>query len=80
MGTIAHHLSSFLASISRGPRLRPTRLIDNKFLICWVTMLIILRLWLVEAIDLIATYAPYDEQLFISLAKHILNGQWKRTI
>ena len=76
MRKIAHHLSSLLASISRGPCLRPTRLIDNKFLICWVTLLIILRLWLVEAIDLIATYAPYDEQLFISLAKHILNGQW----
>jgi hypothetical protein len=48
----------------------------DRFLLWWMLVIIIARLWLVEAQDLLATYTPHDDYLFVKLAKHILNGDW----
>lgn len=60
--------------------LKPTKLITtrgySRSLICWIILLIITRLWLVEAQDVLATYTPADDYLFVKLAKHILSGSW----
>ncbi len=38
--------------------------------------MIVVKLWLVEAQDFLATYTPHDDYLFVKLAKHILSGAW----
>ncbi len=62
-------------------RFRPVHLTsaktgDDRILIWWMVLLIIARLWLVEAQDLLATYTPHDDYLFVKLAQHILSGVW----
>lgn len=69
-------LQSFLQLFSHGPALYPTSIANHRFLVCYIIILIVLRLWIVEVIDLIATAATYDEELFVNLAKHILDGNW----
>ena len=49
---------------------------QNRSLFWSMLILIILRLWLVEAQDFLATYTPHDDYLFVKLAKHILSGVW----
>ncbi|MCI5119639.1 MAG: hypothetical protein D3908_00265 [Candidatus Electrothrix sp. AUS4] len=49
---------------------------NDGFLIWWMVILILAKLWLVEAQDFLATYTPHDDYLFIKLAKHILSGAW----
>jgi len=39
-------------------------------------ILIVSRLWLVEAQDFLATFTPHDDYLFVRLARHILSGEW----
>lgn len=49
---------------------------QNRSLFWSMLILILLRLWLVEAQDFLATYTPHDDYLFVKLAKHILSGVW----
>ncbi len=37
---------------------------------------LLLKLWLVDAHDLMVTVTPHDDLLFINLAAHILSGDW----
>lgn len=60
----------------RPVHLTPAKTGDDRILIWWMVLLIIVRLWLVEAQDLLATYTPHDDYLFIKLAQHILSGTW----
>lgn len=48
----------------------------NRSFYWWVFFMVAVKLWLVEAIDLLATYTPHDDYLFIKLAQHILSGNW----
>ncbi len=48
----------------------------DRILIWWMVVLIIARLWLVEAQDFLATYTPHDDYLFVRLAQHLLSGAW----
>lgn len=57
-------------------RLTSAKTSDDRLLIWWMVVLIIAKLWLVEAQDFLATYTPHDDYLFIKLAKHILSGSW----
>ncbi|MFT5702001.1 MAG: hypothetical protein ACI8ZB_004906 [Desulforhopalus sp.] len=50
--------------------------VQNRSLFWSMLVLIIARLWLVEAQDFLATYTPHDDYLFVKLAKHILSGAW----
>jgi hypothetical protein len=58
------------------PELNEHRVSDDKILFWWIIILIAVRFWLVNTMDLIATRTPHDDYLFISLAKNILSGQW----
>ena len=58
------------------PELNERRVSDDKILFWWIIILIVVRFWLVNTMDLIATRTPHDDYLFISLAKNILSGQW----
>lgn len=66
----------FIEVITKGPTLYKQRIRDDKLLIVWMVVLILIRIWLVQAQDLIATSTPHDDYLFIKLARHILNGEW----
>lgn len=52
------------------------RISDDRILLGWMIILIVLRLWLVEVYELMATWTPHDDYLFIRLAKHLLSGEW----
>ena len=39
-------------------------------------LLILLKLWLTGAHELLAKFRAYDDSLFLELAQHILNGNW----
>ncbi len=56
--------------------LKTGRIFDDKILLAWMSILILLRLWLVEVYELMATWTPHDDYLFIMLAKHLLSGDW----
>ena len=58
------------------PELNDRCLSDDKILFWWIIILISVRFWMVDSIDLIATRTPHDDYLFINLAKNILGGQW----
>jgi len=60
----------------RAPELNERRVSDDKVLFWWIIILILVRFWLVDSMDLIATRTPHDDYLFIKLAKNILSGQW----
>jgi hypothetical protein len=49
---------------------------SDRILIGWMLAIIILRLWLVEVYELMATWTPHDDYLFIKLAKNLLSGEW----
>ena len=77
MTAILTRISSSINSISTGPTLYPAKVRNDRFLMWWMVVLILVRLWLVESqLDLIATYTPADDYLFVRLAKHILSGEW----
>ena len=52
--------------------LKPAKLVAtqgcNRRLIWWMILLILTRLWLVEAQDVLATYTPADDYLFVKVA------------
>lgn len=48
----------------------------SRSLVLWMLLLVVIKLWLVQAQDVIATYTPADDYLFVKLAKHILTGSW----
>ena len=58
------------------PELNQCRILDDKVLLWWIVILILVRFWLVGSMDLIATRTPHDDYLFLKLAKNILSGQW----
>ena len=58
------------------PELNERRVSDDKVLLWWIIILILVRFWLINSMDLIATRTPHDDYLFIKLAKNILSGQW----
>lgn len=66
----------FIEVLSKGPTLYKQRLRDDKWLIVWMVVLVLIRIWLVQAQDLIATSTPHDDYLFIRLARNILDGEW----
>lgn len=76
MTAIFTQIGSFINSKSDGPTLYPARVRNDRFLIWWMVVLILVRLWLVEAHDLVAKYRPGDDYLFVKLARNILNGEW----
>ncbi len=49
---------------------------SSRTLYWWMLFMIVVKLWLVEAQDFLATYTPHDDYLFVKLAKHILSGTW----
>ena len=70
-------IQSLINSVSTGPTLYPARVTNDRFLVWWMAVLILARLWLVESqFDVLATYTPADDYLFIRLAKNILSGAW----
>ncbi len=70
-------IQSVLNSASAGPALYPARVRNDRFLVWWMAILILVRLWLVESqFDLVATYTPADDYLFVRLAKNVLSGEW----
>ncbi len=52
------------------------KICDGKVLLGWMLGLIFLRLWLVDVYELMATWTPHDDYLFIRLAKNLLSGEW----
>ena len=58
------------------PALNKAKISQDRLLTWWMIVLIIIKLWLVEALDFVATYTPHDDYLFVRLAKSILNGEW----
>ena len=75
-GTLAK-IQGLINSISAGPAFYPAKVRHDRFLVWWMAVLILVRLWLVESqLDLVATYTPADDYLFVRLAKNILNGAW----
>lgn len=42
----------------------------------WIVVLVVVKMWLVQAHDLVATFTPHDDYLFVRLAKNILAGEW----
>ncbi len=63
-------------SLSMAPAPTQEKIGNDRFLIWWMVIIIIARLWLVEAQDFLATYTPHDDYLFVKLAKHLLSGTW----
>lgn len=61
---------------SGGMQLKAGKISDDKVLLAWILGLILLRLWLVEEFELMVTWSPHDDYLFVSLAKHLLSGEW----
>lgn len=57
-------------------QLKAGKISDDKVLLGWMLGLILLRLWLVEVYELMATWTPHDDYLFIRLAKNLLSGEW----
>lgn len=49
---------------------------SDHILYFFIIFLIFFRLWLVQIFELMATETPHDDFLFITLAKHILSGNW----
>ena len=77
MSAFLRHIGSSLNSISAGPLLYSARVRNDRFLMGWMIILVLVRLWLVESqLDLVATYTPADDYLFVRLAKNILSGAW----
>ena len=77
MTAFLRNICSSLNSISVGPSLYPARVRNDRFLMGWMIILVLVRLWLVESqLDLVATYTPADDYLFVRLAKNILSGAW----
>ncbi len=68
-------MKQFFLSL-RSPKCYPGKITDDRLLIWWMIILVLARLWLVEAQDFLATYTPHDDYLFIHLARSILSGQW----
>ena len=60
----------------QAPELNGRRVSDDKVLFWYIIILILVRFWLVDSVDLTATRTPHDDYLFIKLAKNILSGQW----
>ncbi len=58
------------------PVLNDEKVSQDHVLKWWMIVLITIKLWLVDAQDLLATYTPHDDYLFVRLAKSILNGEW----
>lgn len=72
-----HSLSGNLQSIiGRSPSLYNGKIRDDRILFWWMLLLIIFRIWLLQAQDLLPTQTPHDDYLFIKLARNILNGEW----
>ena len=61
---------------SGGLQFKAGKISDDKALLGWMFGLILLRLWLVEVYELMATWTPHDDYLFIRLAKNLLSGEW----
>ena len=77
MTAFLRKIGSSLNSISAGPSLYSARVRNDRFLMGWMIILVLVRLWLVESqLDLVATYTPADDYLFVRLAKNILSGAW----
>ena len=70
-------VQGLINSVSGGPVLYPAKVRNDRFLVWWMAFLILVRLWLVESqLDVVATYTPADDYLFVRLAKNILSGAW----
>ncbi len=63
-------------SLSLAPAPTQEKIGNDRFLLWWMLVIILAKLWLVEAQDLLATYTPHDDYLFVKLAKHLLTGSW----
>ena len=50
--------------------------IINRKIIVIFLFIVLIRLWLVDTFQLMATDTPHDDYLFIKTAGHILNGEW----
>lgn len=48
----------------------------NRKIIAIFLFIVLIRLWLVDTFQLMATDTPHDDYLFIKTAGHILNGEW----
>ena len=48
----------------------------NRKIIVIFLFIVLIRLWLVDTFQLMATDTPHDDYLFIKTAGHILNGEW----
>ena len=46
------------------------------YLVCGIVMATYLKIWLCRCLLLRAVYAPHDDNHFVTLASHILNGDW----
>ena len=49
---------------------------QDKALLLFTIILIIVRLWLVTVFELLTSWTPHDDYLFISMAKSLLAGDW----
>lgn len=58
------------------PPYRKVKISEDRVLFWWMLILILVRLWFVQAQGFIATYTPHDDYLFVRLAKGILSGEW----
>jgi hypothetical protein len=58
------------------PDLNQQKVSDDKLLFRSIIVLSLIWFWLLNGMDLVATYHPHDDSLFINLAKNILSGQW----
>ena len=58
------------------PELNDGKVSQDRLLTWWIIVLVLIKLWLVEAQDFLATFTPHDDYLFVRLAKSILGGEW----
>jgi len=47
----------------QAPDLQQRKISEDKVLFSWIIILMLIRCWLVDALDLLATYGPDDECL-----------------
>ena len=65
-----------ICSVKNNIKYIDTLFVINRKIIVIFLFIVLIRLWLVDTFQLMATDTPHDDYLFIKTAGHILNGEW----